>query len=619
MNLLDTNLTNKNLYDLNNIYYMEPMDKLKNELIYNNISNSSVTLNEFICYEYNENGDIIGEVDQSNCISESGSIITEMGSQYGNNGFIDKNSTNIQRRRLFFGRLKVLVTKVVNVVKEVVNKVVDFVETLIDIVTGNIDERFTLGRLQISESSNFILEGELKERETANGKGTLNGNGRFSVEAGANFDLHTYIDFSARYKLFSFDPSFDEMRIAIVTELLLDAYLNLNINGELNLEYELFKLGKRKIFFIGPIPVIVNLFSDLTALLDINIDVSLSLNAGLERIFFEYGAEYIKDEGWNEIRNSNLNLIPYYNVGSTLNDNENNDVTENSCFSVTFTPALRLRFGVVLYELITIYNAYTFNNEISLQYPYNCENGQHCNGNPSLGFTMDTYLDISIGIEIGNDKYGLDAFEYEYSITTIDINQYENCINTFIAPLYYPCCGYPDTLFPTLSPTKRPTIKPTPPTYHPTPAPTSFQSGCKYIKSHYFNHWISASADSLGNGQYSNRMYGNSGSNPSSSQGRFIFQQINDNNVFVIYASKGFRPGYWQATPNGELNADTQNRYAWEQFQLLKSNACEKCYYIRSVGHNKLIAARPVNQHYERLWADSSNYLSWEQFEIHDC
>jgi len=467
INLLNTNQTRKNLYDLNDVTYMEPMDKLKKGLIANNVTNSTVILNKFACYEYDEEGNIIGEVDSSVCESEN-DIITEMGSKYGSSGFIDKNSTDVVRRRLIFGWIKQAARSVVNFVKETVEKIVDFVETVIDIIKGDVDERFTLGRLQISASSGFEVSGELEERETKNGKGTLNGNGNFRVEAGANLDLHAYIDFEAQYQLFSLDPSFDSMRVAIVTELLLDAYLNLDISGELDLQYEIFKLGKRKVFFVGPIPVVVNLFAELNALLNINFDVSLSLNAGIEPIFYEFGAEYIKGNGWRRIENSNLNLIPYYNIGSALDNNEG--VVSDSCFSASFVPGLELKLGITLYEVLTIYNSYTFENDISLSYPYNCNSDDKCSGDPSLGFAMDTYLTIALGIELGNDKIGLELFSGEFEIATIDLNEFESCIKTFLAPLYYSCCGEPETKFPTLSPTVRPTFNPT---KSPVPAPTS--------------------------------------------------------------------------------------------------------------------------------------------------
>merc|ERR1711977_685408 len=105
----------------------------------------------------------------------------------------------------------------------------------------------------------------------------------------------------------------------------LDAYLNLDISGELDLQCEIFKLGKRKVFFVGPIPVVVNLFAELNALLNINFDVSLS-------------------------------------------------------------------------------------------YPYNCNSDDKCSGDPSLGFAMDTYLTIALGIELGNDKIGLELFSGEFEI-----------------------------------------------------------------------------------------------------------------------------------------------------------------------------------------------------------
>jgi hypothetical protein len=468
MNEMTLNLTNKTLYDLNRINSMVGMERLAQSLAENNVESDTLTLNEFVCYEYDSNGEVIGVVDSSLCESED--IIEEMGTIYGSNGFIDSTQVNTVRRRLIWGWLKSAVTTIVNVVKDVVEDIIDFVETIVDIVTGDVDERFSLGGLSVSESASWELSGNIKERETANGQGTLSGSGEFTVEAGASFNLELYIDFEAQYELFSFNPSFDSMRIAVGTEILLDSYLNVDLTGELNLEYRIFEIGKRKVFFLGPIPVVIEMFSELNAYLDLAFDVSMSFNAGIEPIVFEFGAEYIKGNGWNRISTA-TGIVPYFNVGSVLGDNEEEE--SSACFSASAVPALELKFGVVFYELLTVYTAFTFENEMSVTYPGTCDGTDACElATPQLGFGMEVVMPITIGIELGSDELGLDTIGIEYEIATIDIYETSTCANVFIAPLYYPCCGYPETLYPTPNPTPKPTIKPTAVTSSPTRKPT---------------------------------------------------------------------------------------------------------------------------------------------------
>jgi hypothetical protein len=485
---IDSDLEQKNLYTLNTIAEVNT-ENLDN-ILDSNLTNGSMLLSEIDCFLIAENGTEIGPFSGNNCSSEynselstNESIITEFGTLFGTDGFKDSNELNLNRRRLrrkFRRRLRKTVKKAVNVGKKVknvaenvpvVNEAIDFVETVIDILSGNINEQFTLGGLRINPEVSFSLEGE-KEKSFGNGKGSISGDGTFEINSGANLVADAYIKFIAKYKLFSTNPSFDELRAVIGTKLDFSSYFNLLATGHMGITYEPFSINKRKVFFIGPVPIEINFFSDLTFNSDLDTSMSLAYEAGISPIDIEFGMNY-KNGDYNIIQKypDPTTFEPYFNFGAEITTEDNEDVNEEVMSELGFHGSLEvgadLRIGAVLYEVATFYNGITISSTSNLDYPF-CNDELTCyevNQDPSLSISVNTRFNSRIGIDVSIDEIGLPVFSHEENILEIpiEIASYSDCITAFIAPLYYPVCGLPEghTAFPTQSPSGAPTLKPT--------------------------------------------------------------------------------------------------------------------------------------------------------------
>eukprot|EP01084_Bolivina_argentea_P310590 537485_1 len=420
-----------------------------------NITFSNITYTEMepICYNISvmDNGTeiILNTIPMINGICDDLSVIDYFGQKYGidslqfggvtlngnDTQFGIPNNDNIyrHRRRLgFFSWVKKIVNKAVK-------KFTNFVRDIIDLLKGDINKRVSLGSLSIDASKTYTISGtEDTVISKTFGKG-LSGSvsGNFDINSGVEFHSSLYVDFTAKYKIFSKSPSFDMFRLALVSETRLKTYIDITVDGIVNIEYEIGRTEKRYVFFIGPIPIVVKPYASISFGVKADTYLNFMIEFGYKPVQVEYGIEWDKYNGWQTI-NKPLLLEPYKSFGSDLNNNG------QKCMEFSIAPYITIQLGVVFYEIVDVSLRPTITVISAFQYPSTCDSINQCDHSPfHANFGVKLKFSVSIGLKVGVPfKTNLPSitkiFELPFNIPTVTL--FDQCFATNILSFIVDSC-----------------------------------------------------------------------------------------------------------------------------------------------------------------------------------
>eukprot|EP01084_Bolivina_argentea_P203265 347193_1 len=481
---MDVGVNNVSMFDLG---YVNPgnrtMEKI-NELAQKyNLSNVSSTIFEIQCWNMSRNGKRLNRIETVDGLCGGVSVMDKYGGVYGD-GFGSFNVSNsTSRRRMLFGFC---------------DWVAETVDLIVSIVSGDIDKRVVEVGLKLYNNIKYQISAKQELYKSTDEKLKINVLGEFTLDAGIDFFTGVYADLQAKYQIWSFNPSFDYFRFVVGAETRFEAYLNAAIKGGISITYEIAKKEKRKVFFIGPVPLEVNMYAALEVGLDVTIEISVSARAGYEPIFVEFGVEYDPSKGgWNSVSDKNLEFKPFKQWGGSLGN--------STCLKLSIVPSITLKFGIVFYELIDISLSFPFKLNTDLTWPDTCDDDiDECVHNPpQLKFSMQFKFGVAVGLEVGFGSIGLPTIGKEWELFSLPIGHpIEHCTGLWLPmPIYKFCCPLSDitanpTKLPTPSPTFSPTSSPIPsPTLSPTGPPVIFELNAvscdKQIYQEYVNGTVS--------------------------------------------------------------------------------------------------------------------------------
>ena len=259
--------------------------------------------------------------------------------------------------------------------------------------------------------------------------------GSFSINSGVDFYTGVYADFIAKYKIFTSNPSFDQFTLKIGGETRFKAFVDINIDGSIDIKVEIARTEKRKIFMLGPIPVVIKPYASISVGFETSASIAFSAEFGYQPIFMEYGIEWTPNNGWQSINNKNLEFIPYKNFGGDMNDN---------CLDFVITPYIEIQVGVVFYEIVDVSIIPKISIITSLQFPATCDHIDACLQEPlQTRFNMEFEFSIEIGLSVGAGSIGLPQIDKRYSLPAIDIPSitlFDTCFDTDLPLLETLCC-----------------------------------------------------------------------------------------------------------------------------------------------------------------------------------
>merc|ERR1719229_703373 len=463
--------------------------------------NVSYTELKSVCYNVTENGTILNEIPMINGLCDELSSVDYFGQQYGIDTIqfgdfkLNGTSTNYsvdadifsdydddddinRRRRLFFKccrRLRRFFKKVKKVVVKVVKKVVQVVKDVIDILKGDINKRIFEVSLSIDAANSYTVSGS---EDTFIKNDNILVGGTFEINSGVEFYSGIHCDLVAKYKIFDKNPSFDLFRLTIGGETRFKAYINILIDGTVNIIYKIAEVQKKMHFLLGPIPVVVRPYVKVQFGLKADVYLDFALEFGYKPTSFEYGIEWNKnDGGWNTI-NKPLVFEPYKNFGSEMEDDQ-------SCLQFVLEPYIRLSIGVIFADIVDVSIIPTISLITQFQYPSTCDSVHRCDHDPlQASFGIDFQFSIFLGLEVGilgdvgkviNLPSIVKLYELPFNIPSVRL--FDKCFETNIDSFSLIgdlCCTAPTpeptvSISPTPSPTALPSISPTPsPTANPT-------------------------------------------------------------------------------------------------------------------------------------------------------
>ena len=476
---MDVNITNGTLFDagvdIGEIRKLQNLESYFTNYSSNinqtsgNITFSNVSYTEYLllCNNGSNNLTVIdGLCDGINSIDYYGTSKGTDQIAFGDNIFQSNNTDyslpiNSTRRRL--GLFRRFIEKVVKVVKVVV----DVVKTTIDILRGDIDKRLIEIGLRIDPSHTFKIEGE---EQIDYGKLSGSVNGKFSINAGVDFFTGVYVDLVAKYKIFSLNPSFDYFLLKCGGETRFKAFIDINIEGSVDIRIEIARTEQRRIFMLGPIPVVIKPYAAVSIGLETDLDISFAAEYGYKPIFIEYGIEWTKENGWKSITNKQLQFIPYKNFGGDLGD-------DNKCIDFIIEPYIELQIGIVFYEIVDVSIIPRISIVTNLQFPATCTNIDACLYDPlHTRFNLEFEFTIYIGLSVGLGSIGLPTIDTRFPLSFLNIPSitlFDQCFDTNSDLLSTLCCtstsSNPSTMPTTSEPTQLPTTDD--PTMRPTAPP----------------------------------------------------------------------------------------------------------------------------------------------------
>ena len=128
---------------------------------------------------------------------------------------------------------------------KVVEVIVDVIKTTIDILRGDINKRIIEIGLRIDAGNTFKIEGS---KQINHGQLSGSVDGEFSIRSGVDFFAGVYVDLIAKYKIFSLNPSFDYFLLKVGGETRFKAFVEINIEGAIDIRIEIARTEQRRIF-----------------------------------------------------------------------------------------------------------------------------------------------------------------------------------------------------------------------------------------------------------------------------------------------------------------------------------------------------------------------------------
>eukprot|EP01084_Bolivina_argentea_P123426 218720_1 len=470
---IDCNITNGTLFDTGidvgdikkikslEEYFSNATTKSLNNYTNTTIFYSNVTYTELelLCYNISENGTELNELPVINGICNGVSAIDYFGTEYGfdelsfGNVTLGQNNTNFSlsddifdfdntstpiRRRLRRrrsrrrGRIR---QKIKQVIKKVVEVVKEVVQTVINILKGDINKRLFEEAISLDASKTFTVSGD----KILSGDGySGNINGLFSINSGVDFYSGIYCDFIAKYKIFTTNPSFDVFQLKVGGETRFKTYVNIDVTGAINIKIEIAHTEQRKVFMLGPIPIVIKPYATVSIGFEATTDISFNAEFGYEPIFLEYGVEWTKENGWNSIANKQLEFIPYKNFGGDKDE---------SCINFTVTPFIEVKLGIVFYEIVDVSIIPIIHIGTQFQFPGTCDHINACVNSPlQARFSMTFEFNIQIGLTVGNGDIGLPTTDKRFDLPSLNIPTialFDTCFDVPVLSLIFDgiCCS----------------------------------------------------------------------------------------------------------------------------------------------------------------------------------
>ena len=222
--------------------------------------------------------------------------------------------------------------------------------------------------------------------------------GSFSVNAGVDFHAGVHSDLRAKYKIFSKNPSFDLFRLTVGGETHFKVYIDINIDGTVDISFEIARVERRKIFMLGPVPISLKLYSAVTFGVGAELNLDFAFEFGYKPTSFEYGVEWTKSGGWKSIE-KNMVFSPFKNFGTE---------DDAKCLEFTITPFVEVRLGVIFYEVVDVFVKPKIELPILFEFPSTCDdNILACNQSPDLlaKLNMDFAFSMALGLEVSGSIF----------------------------------------------------------------------------------------------------------------------------------------------------------------------------------------------------------------------
>eukprot|EP01084_Bolivina_argentea_P120544 213687_1 len=269
-----------------------------------------------------------------------------------------------------------------------------------------------------------------------NGGDIGNGVG-FKLKTGLNFYAKFTVSFHCKFNTWN---GFEKFKFLIAMETLLNAYVNIHINN-VNFQHKIKQVKtKPHCIWIGPIPITFELYAAFYLGIEIkDFEMLLGLQIGYNKIKYEYGVEYNKQNGWIQIDKGDK-----FKLNGMLNYN----LDRSGGCEMIIQPSVQFRIGVVFYELIDAYVANVLTAPITLTYPANNGCGQYLDCLStlnSLGIHIELWNELYIGMDIDNVKWYLKpvvgAIEPPpLKLGSWQIDKWDECMDIDSVTLYHWCC-----------------------------------------------------------------------------------------------------------------------------------------------------------------------------------
>eukprot|EP01084_Bolivina_argentea_P108465 193845_1 len=444
------------------------------------IDDGIIGVSHFWCEEYDDNNilyytnPVDGKCGDQTVIEQLNSVVPFGAVEYDHDGLLDNendddNAINIQHRRLLsvdswvkktFKKavhkttnfmykkvvvpikkkiIKPIVKKVVKpIIKTVNNKVIKPVikaaKDVIKILTGNYDGRIFESGLDISQNIQLEISGT-----TGTSDGKFEGTGHVEGNVNVDFAAKVYVDLTLKYKVFTSKPRFDEFKFVIGATSDFRSILNLEITGEFKLHWPILEKSKRKVVFLGVIPVEMKFYAEVFTELAASKSLQMHIVVGYKPIFLKFGVQY-RSTGWKKISDTNLKFEPIRSISTQIND-------VDSCFSASLIPAFGLKFGVVFYELVDVYLQAKLAIESQVEWPATCDHTSICqHRTPKLKISGDLHFTFAVGLEVhvGVFNIGFTKFGNEWDIYDKQWTIGENCMNLPGSRKLYMECAHCD-------------------------------------------------------------------------------------------------------------------------------------------------------------------------------
>eukprot|EP01084_Bolivina_argentea_P191039 328172_1 len=199
-------------------------------------------------------------------------------------------------RRLFWSWVK---KPVKIIVKKVIKPVVKIVKTGIQIVGGDVDLTRVYG-FDVNERKSKKFKSNYKYKKSGS---SVVVNGAVEIEWGVKFKLNLFAQLKAKWSFTP--PKFEHFRFSVGGRTEFLTWFKAQLTASANINIQLFKQIKSYVFYLGSIPVSVELKGQVNFNLKSDFQITFMQQFGYKPIYVEFGIEY-SNGIWKEIKNVNL-------------------------------------------------------------------------------------------------------------------------------------------------------------------------------------------------------------------------------------------------------------------------------------------------------------------------